>query len=70
MEPKHQFFLTFGQKSPLRHGWVEIEASTEEDAKEAAEYAFGQSWSNIYPTPLFDIGSFPAGKFGETLIGK
>lgn len=70
MEPKSKFHITFGQAHPLRHGWVELEASTAEHAKEIVEYVFGMHYSNMYDTTLFDVGLFPAGRFGEILIGK
>ncbi len=67
MEPKSLWHLTFGQSHPLRKGWIEIEATTQEEAQKLATEVFGQKFANIYDHTLFDIGLFPGGKFGETL---
>lgn len=71
MEPKSKFHVTFGQKHPLRNGWIEVQATSAEEAKVAVEYALGKDgYSNIHDTTLFDIGLFPAGKYGEILYGN
>lgn len=36
------FYVTFGQKSPFRDGWVEIEAVDEQEAREIIDYAIGK----------------------------
>lgn len=73
----HRFYVTFGQKSPLRHGFVEILVHNGEElesvalrqAHDAAREAFGSHWSNIYKHDDFVASKhlFPAGKFGETI---
>lgn len=61
------FYLTFGQKSPFRKGWVEIEAEDEIAAVEVARDTFGEHYSNIYEK--INAEYFPSGKLGETLYG-
>ena len=42
------YYLTFGQKSPARNGWVEIIAESYELAKEIAESKYGENgYSNL-----------------------
>lgn len=60
------FYVTFGQKSPFRDGWVEIEADDIETARKEAFYALGQCWSHIYdkqPDPIM----FGSGRIGRKL---
>ena len=62
------FYLTFGQKSPLRNGWIEINAPDMEFARELAFDAFGEKFAFVYEEKNFDKRYFPAGQFGETMI--
>ena len=67
------FCVTFGQKSPFRSGWVEIEADDIETAHEEAEQVFGPyRWANIYPFEEFSLSvyvpiHFPHDKLGHTI---
>lgn len=61
------FYITFGQISPFKDGWVEIEAECEEKARELAFKAFGSKWAFIYSKGKFDRTYFPLGKVGNTL---
>jgi len=64
------FYVTFGQKSPFRNGWVEVEAKDYQSARDIINYAIGPWYSNIFNTAEFDgaIKSFLSrGKLGETL---
>lgn len=62
-----KFYLTFGQQSPFRNGWIEIEARSYGEAHKLAFDAFGKHWSLLYPEENFAKGYFPLGKLGETL---
>ena len=55
------YYLTFGQKSPARNGWVEIIAENFERAKEIADSKYGQ---NGYSMIRKDIKPefFPSGR--------
>lgn len=51
---KKRYCITFGQKSPFRHCWVEVEAENMIEAKEKVDYALGDGgWSNAYPHDEF-----------------
>lgn len=67
-----KFCITFGQKSPFRNSWVEIEAENQEKAMEIADYSIGKNcWSNIYPFGVFMSNHsryFADGKIGLTII--
>ena len=65
-----KFYLTFGQKSPFRHGWVEVEASSYGEANGEVVLVFQQSWAHLYSEEKFDRSFFPAGKIGETMEGR
>lgn len=52
---RHRFFVTFGQKSPFRNGYIEITvagvadiAEAKKEAHAAAMHALGDGWSSIY----------------------
>jgi hypothetical protein len=65
-----KFYLTFGQQSPFRNGWVEIEAEVYGAAHNLAMDVFGRHWSMLYREEEFKEARsihFPAGKLGETL---
>lgn len=67
------FYVTFGQRSPFRNGWVEVEAETEELARRYVTDALGIEWSNLYSEKEFRkeddrvAEMFNAGKIGETI---
>jgi len=65
-----KFYLTFGQQSPLRNGWIEIEAESYEEARELVISIFEKHWAMLYREEGFDErvkAYFPLGKLGETL---
>lgn len=63
------FYVTFGQRSPFRDGWVEIEALNREIAHVEAIETMGTKWSMLYDEqPDKDI--FILGKIGRTLKTK
>lgn len=77
-----RYFITFGQKSPFRNGWVEIEVRSIDEKEDRAEeraynlardqafFSIGDGWSNIYDEGAFTKTRqdyFPAGKLGETI---
>jgi hypothetical protein len=62
-----KFYLTFGQQSPFKNGWVEIEAGSSERARNLAFYVFGKHWAMLYKEEEFKREYFPLGKLGETL---
>ena len=67
-----KFYLTFGQQSPFRNGWVEIEASSYAEARKVAFDTLGNRWSMLYFEEEFkeaEMAYFPLGKIGETLNG-
>lgn len=63
----NKYYVTFGQKSPFRNGWVEILAISEEEARERIKYCIGNIWSSLYTNDDFESDLFPAGKLGETI---
>lgn len=66
------YYITFGQKSPFRDGWVEIVAESLEEAQCCASYSLGH-WLNCYTKEQFDQFDqvyYPAGKLGHTLNAK
>lgn len=70
MPPKKKFFVTFGQISPFRDGWVEVEASDHGKAIDEATEAFGRHYSNVYDADQWDAATremYPDGKLGRTL---
>jgi len=61
------FYVTFGQKSPFRNGWVEVEAENYRLAREIVNDTLGKEFSMLYSEFDFDRRFFPKGKLGETL---
>ena len=70
------FYVTFGQKSPFRNGYVKIEAENYIIARELAFQAFERNWSSIYSSEDFYRSQtdnttikdmFPDGQIGEIL---
>lgn len=67
---KKFYAVTFGQNSPFRNGYVEVSASTEQDAKIVVEECIGK-YSMIYEkNSEFPAMYFQYGKLGDTLIGR
>lgn len=62
------FYVTFGQKSPFRHGWVEIVADNIETANKEAYKVFGAAgWASVYTEENFQKDLFRAGRLGEII---
>ena len=64
------FYLTFGQRSPFRNGWVEIIARSESEARDCAFEALGDKWAFMYSEEKFtdrERSFFPTGKIGMSL---
>lgn len=59
------FYLTFGQKSPARNGWIEIEADSLERATVIVERCYGRDWSMLYEERDFKPEFFPSGCIGR-----
>jgi hypothetical protein len=68
---KTNFYITFGQRSPFRNGWVVIVASGKEEAQAEAHSVFGPHWSMCYSEEAFFKARehFNKGKIGETIEG-
>lgn len=58
------FFLTFGQKSPARNGWIRVEARDYQHARDLVIGEYGKDWSNLYTEDDFEADVFPAGELG------
>lgn len=58
------FYVTFGQKSPFRDGYVEIEADDQRIAQVEAFRIFGQYWSEVYEEDKIKKEFFHAGRIG------
>lgn len=72
MTTKQTYFITFGQRSPFREGWIEVSASSKEEATGEAMEIFGPYWANIYEADQFTgeiKDMYPDGKFGHTIQG-
>lgn len=63
------FYVTFGQKHPLRNGYVVVIASNYEQARKATFDVFGNKWAMLNDEG-FDNGLYTAGQFGLPLIGE
>lgn len=66
-----KYFIVFGQKSPFRNGWVELEAKDMDQARERADYALGKDGYArvIFADDFTDEtrSHFPDGKIGATI---
>jgi len=58
------FFLTFGQNSPARNGWIEVYAFDYQRARDLVIKAYGKDWSGLYYLEDFETEHFPAGCLG------
>lgn len=61
------FYITFGQRSPFRDGWVEVEAVNEEVARIAVFEIIGAKWGAMYSEKP-SSALFPLGRIGNTII--
>lgn len=59
-----RWYLTFGQTSPLKDGWICIEAQNEIDARALAIEQYGKKWGFLYEEGEFEPGFFPQGELG------
>lgn len=74
--PIHRFFVTFGQRSPFRNGYVEVivdrqditQGEALQKASLAAHEALGTHWSNIYSHDEFLSRSCVDGKCTQDLF--
>ena len=64
-----KFYVTFGQKSPFRNGWTEVEATSFIQALDLVSYALGNEYSKIYGETEFNEirRNFPHLKIGEII---
>jgi len=62
------FYITFGQKSPARNGYVTIIARNRDRAHQKAMDTYGPDWSMLYKDKDFEPEYFPAGQLG--VIGQ
>lgn len=60
-----KFYLTFGQNSPMKDGWIEVIADNEYLARLKVVSEYGQKWSGLYNEFNFEKEDFPEGKLGE-----
>lgn len=58
------FYLTFGQKSPTRNGYVVVKAKSYDEANDLVRGKYGQDWSMLYNDDDFKPEHFPAGCIG------
>jgi len=63
----NRYYITFGQRSPFRDGYVLIEAYEYSQARRAAIETLGQKWAFIYLEKDFDHQFYPAGQLGRTI---
>jgi len=56
------YYLTFGQSSPARNGWVRVMARDYDHAREIVIRAYEQKWSMLYEASEFNTEYFPAGE--------
>ena len=62
-----RFYVTFGQKSPFRDGYVVIIADDEHVAHDEAMYVLGKAWSSLYSEDAIEFGLFIQGQIGRTI---
>lgn len=64
------FYLTFGQQSPLKNGFILVYATDEIKARELVFEKFKNQWSGLYPEEIFEEEYFPQGILGRITEGK
>ena len=62
-----KYYITFGQKSPFRDGYVIVEAPDATTARYEVFYAMGDQWGFMYTEEEIDFDLFPLGQIGRTL---
>ena len=66
MAVREIFYLTFGQSSPARNGWIEVHAYSYADARQMAIHEYGRGWSCLYMEHEFvNRSMFWAGRLGD-----
>lgn len=58
------FYLTFGQQSPLKNGWIKVVAKDETAARHLVIEQYGIKWSGLYAEEIFEPYYFPEGELG------
>ena len=59
------FYLTFGQQSPARNGYILVKAKSYDEANAMVRDKYDQQWSMLYNDEDFKPDYFPAGCIGE-----
>ena len=57
-----KFFLTFGQSSPARNGWVLVMAPDMAAAEKMVRSEYGDGWANLYTPEDFEPDHYPVGQ--------
>lgn len=66
MFPSLLFYITFGQASPLKDGYILVQAPDELFARRyASQYPY---WCGCYTEDNFEPILFPAGQLGDTVV--
>ncbi len=60
----NKYYLTFGQTSPLKNGWITVHAPSEDVARLLVFKEYGARWSGLYPEDKFSPEYFPEGEKG------
>lgn len=65
------YYITFGQKHPLRDNWIEVEAPNYDACSKEVFDIFGSKYAFIYPEKEMTFKrmafNFPGGKVGNTI---
>ena len=64
------FYVTFGQRHPLRDHFVIVTASSYENARAAAMDVLGIKWAFIYEDCRDVLDNCPGGVVGATIEGE
>lgn len=64
MTDKENFYLTFGQQSPARNGWVRVVARDYQHARDIVFSAYENKWAFLYTEDDFKDSQayYPAGE--------
>ncbi len=63
-EKLRKFYLTFGQSSPAKNGWITVLAENLTEAREKVFAEYGRQWSGLYEDCDWNPEYFPAGEIG------
>lgn len=64
VQSSNNFYITFGQTSPAKNGWIRVVAADLMSARKIAMDTYKDKWSNIYPERDFEPELFPNGELG------